>query len=81
MDFLRWSDYILRFFSRATSANPLRIEPFDNAKVVEDLDYAEVNFRNVEVSGDWVKVVCNRDCEGCSDNGGISGWLRWRKRW
>jgi len=78
-EFLTWKEYILRFFSTTTSDNPLRLNPEDNAKTLGDLNYEDLNFRNTQISGDWVKVVCNKDCEGCPDNDQITGWLRWRK--
>jgi hypothetical protein len=80
MEFLTWPEYILRFFCTVKEDNPLREEPFESAKELANLNYEELNFRCLDISGDWVKVRCNIDCEGCPPkNKEIEGWVRWKK--
>lgn len=79
IEFMTWPNYIQRFFSKTTGKNPLRVEPKDSGSVVTGIDYRRANFRNVEVKGDWVRVVCNLDCDGCINNRVVEGWIRWRE--
>lgn len=80
MEYLTWSNYILRSFVVTTDKNPLRIEPKATSKIILDLNYSELSFVCNEISGDWVKVSCNAACEGCPDGDKmVSGWIRWRE--
>jgi hypothetical protein len=79
MEYLSWPDYILRYFVTTTEANPLREKPDQTANKIKNLNYTDLNFRCTIISGDWVKVTCNKDCEGCPDGIQISGWIKWRE--
>jgi hypothetical protein len=79
-EFLRLPDYVLKFFATTNAENPLRISPSESASKIEGLDYEQLSFNCLEISGDWVKVACNAECEGCPEgNSDIIGWIRWRK--
>lgn len=79
VEYVSWPDYILRFFATTTKANPLRIEPSLSASTVPNLDYSKLSFRCLEISEDWVKVSCNKDCEGCPDGKEVVGWIKWKE--
>lgn len=80
VEFLRLPDYVLKFFATTNAENPLRISPSESASKIEGLDYEQLSFNCLEISGDWVKVACNAECEGCPEgNSDIIGWIRWRK--
>jgi hypothetical protein len=80
IEFLSWEEYITKFFCITDEKNPLYENPTSDSKIVKELTYQQLNFTCLEVKGDWVKVVCNKDCEGCPSNGKlITGWIKWRK--
>jgi len=80
LTFLSWPDYIVSFFCATDKSNPLRVLPNDTAQLVRIEDYDELSFRCLEVKGEWVKVTCFADCEGCPENNtSISGWIRWKR--
>lgn len=79
-EYLSISDYVLRFFLSTTSINPLRKYPSESTPEFKGLDYKSLSFKSLEIMGDWVKVTCNKECEGCSEEKIIiEGWVRWRK--
>ena len=78
--YLSWEEYILKFYCVTNNSNPLRDAPNDNAPIQKVLNYTQVHFICIEISGDWVKIKCDSECEGCSvDNPKLSGWIRWKK--
>jgi hypothetical protein len=78
MELLTLQDYILRFFCTTDKLNPLRDRPSEDASLVPVEDYEELSFRCVEIVGEWVKVICNDDCEGCPENNKtVKGWIKW----
>ena len=80
VEFLSLPDYILKFFVTTTAANPLRSSPSETASDIKGLDYKQLSFDCLEIKGDWVKVACNAQCEGCPEGEtDITGWVRWRK--
>jgi hypothetical protein len=79
MEFLTQEEYILKFYCTASKENPLKTSPNINSKNV-NMDYDNTSFVCVEIKGDWVKVQCNKECEGCPNNKKITGWIRWKSR-
>jgi hypothetical protein len=80
VEFLRFPDYVLKFFATTSAVNPLKISPSESASEIKGLDYEQLSFNCLEIVGDWVKVACNAECEGCpEENSEIVGWIRWRK--
>ena len=79
IEFLTWEEYVLKFFCITNENNPLYENPTTDSKIVMGLNYQQLNFTCLEVNGDWVKVVCNKDCEGCPSSGKlITGWIKWK---
>lgn len=59
--------------------NPLRIAPGgDIVTIGTEITYNDLSFEVLQMEGDWIKVKCLKDCEGCPDSGLIQGWMRWR---
>lgn len=80
VEFLSLPDYVLKFFVTTTAANPLRDSSSETAAEIKGLDYKQLSFKCLEIIGDWVKVACNAECEGCPEGEkNITGWARWRK--
>lgn len=78
-EFLPWPDYIMKYYLTTDKNNPLRQTPSDEGEIIKDVDYAELSFVGIEISGDWVKVKCDKECEGCGRGNVVSGWIRWRE--
>ena len=79
MEYISWPEYILRFYAITDDSNPLRDIPAVSGNILKGLNYEALGFICTEISGDWVKVKCFKECEGCPGGKEISGWLRWRK--
>lgn len=79
MEFVSWPEYILRNMATTTQSNPLHQEPNESSKQLEGLRYNELSFKCLKVSGDWVQVECNKECEGCVGGKIVSGWIRWKE--
>lgn len=79
--FFDQSKYLLEYFCITNKSNPLRKFDSDESELsYKNLDYSTLNFICLEVKGDWIKVKCNIDCEGCgTESNKIEGWIRWRK--
>lgn len=71
--------YILNYYCKATKLNPLRITPDDKARIIK-FDYENVSFSCVEIKGDWVRVECLKQCEGCPEGKIIKGWIKWKNK-
>jgi hypothetical protein len=78
MEFLSWPEYILKFYCEASKENPLRSSSSDTSEVIK-IDYERTGFKCLEINGDWVKVECDQECEGCPQGKKIKGWIRWKK--
>jgi len=77
MVFLTWQEYVLKFYCKSSKENPVRFLPEMSSKEIR-VDYENTSFRCIEIKGDWVKIECNQECDGCPKAGKISGWIRWR---
>lgn len=76
--FETWEEHVKNSFVITSKENPLRKSPSDLSAII-DLNYNAFSFRVLKVNREWIYVVCENDCEGCSDNEEVSGWVRWRK--
>ncbi|CAD0009679.1 hypothetical protein [Flavobacterium salmonis] len=78
MKFLTLKKYILSFYCKATKENPLLLKPASNSKKI-NIDFENTSFNCITIDGDWVKVRCNNNCEGCPNKKIFEGWIRWKK--
>jgi len=71
--------YIMESYPIPTQQNPLRTNPDENAGIVDNFD--EWIYLPVEIDGDWVKIVDDKDCYSgeAPSQVEIKGWIRWRK--
>lgn len=79
VEFKTLNEFILDTYPIPTESNPLKIEPNENAAIVNN--YEEYTFISLEIKGDWVKVKDDKDCysgEYPSEKE-VNGWIRWRK--
>ena len=73
-----WATHLKSSFIVTKADNPLRETPEIKGEIAGDYDYKHLSFYAIQVSGDWVQVVCDMDCEGCPNQEQITGWLKWR---
>ena len=73
-----WSNHLKNSYIVTTKENPLRETAEEKDNLLGEYDYRKLSFLALEVNGDWVKVVCDFECEGCPDQKKITGWLRWK---
>jgi len=81
-EYLKFKDlkqYVIETYPIPTQQNPLRKETNDNSEIVNDFD--KWTFIPVEIDGDWLKVIDNKDCyKGAAPSSNdIIGWIRWKK--
>lgn len=70
--------HILNNFIILKSAKFLKSKPSCKS---EDIPHHEDNtYLPIEIKGDWLKVKCFLDCEGCFNSEEIEGWIKWRNR-
>lgn len=76
-----WETHISNSYLTTKSSNPLmksNSEKSDKLEL-EDRDYKYLSFKVVKVDGEWAKVQCLSECEGCPEDGStVEGWLRWK---
>ncbi len=41
-------------------------------------EYQDFSYQVISINGNWAKVKCSIDCEGCPDNNVIIGWVKWK---
>ena len=74
-----WDEHIRNSFLLTSNKNPLRSEPNLLSNAFMEYDYSTMSFVVKEVKGDWAKVACDLECEGCGDRGVVvNGWIRWK---
>lgn len=78
--YVTWESFLYNTFLMTNKNNPLRQSIGDGEPTVSIDSYEDVSFVVEQVKGDWAKVKCNIDCEGCPDMLIVSGWLRWRNQ-
>jgi hypothetical protein len=70
------TDYIKRYYCRASKKNPLRVSPNLKSKIV-NLKYSDCYFKCVDFKNNWIKVKSiNINDEGASV-GKYYGWIMW----
>lgn len=74
--FKKWGDFISDIYVKLTQSSPLRLAKDDSSEIVEK--YNQYHYEVVQVDGDWLKVRCWLDCEGCPDGQIVEGWVKWR---
>jgi len=89
VSFKSWEDYIkgsmgirrsIHDVSISPEENPFRIEPNDDADIIEIEDDFE-SVCGVKLAGEWLKVRldCSTFCEETNCEKSIEAWIRWRK--
>ena len=71
-------EYVLDSYPVPTQDNPLRMEPKDEANIVEK--YSNFTYLSVKIDGDWLQVKDDKECFiDMPSEKNIVGWIRWRK--
>jgi len=78
VEFYSWENYLLEIFIVIDDKSPLKISPDSNASIIKN--YEQNAYEVLEVKGDWARVRCVKDCEGCFENEASAGWVRWRQK-
>jgi hypothetical protein len=69
-------EHLLNNYIVLGKENPLRENPYPSSPII--INYVEYFYEAVEVSGNWLKLRCFFDCEGCPDGESIEGWVKWK---
>jgi hypothetical protein len=77
--FKNLKQYIMGSYPVPTLQNPLRMNPNENADIVNNFD--KWTYLPIKIKGDWVKMIDDKDCYSGEAPSpiDISGWIRWRK--
>lgn len=75
-----WEEHLKKSFIVTDNSHPLRISPDKGSTKLHGYDYSKLNFVCKKVSGEWIYVTCNADCEGCPIDEIISGWIKWKDK-
>jgi len=78
IEYQDWASYMKKVYVKANKAHPLNKEANIKSSVISD--NAEYSYKVLEVKGDWIKVECSQECEGCPDNKVLRGWIKWKDR-
>jgi hypothetical protein len=77
--FYNWNDFIMHSYIELKKQTPLKKEPKNDSKTISNFD--KYSYEVMEVKGEWVKLKCFYDCEGCPETGEkIIGWVKWRDK-
>jgi hypothetical protein len=69
-------NHLLRHYISLMSSTPLHTEPKDEAPIIKN--FIESTYVPIEIKGNWLKVKCFMDCEGCLENRYFEGWVKWK---
>ncbi|WP_379765411.1 hypothetical protein [Flagellimonas marina] len=74
-----WDEFLInKAFLKLNEDSPLYFNKSDKSEIVE-IDYHYFSFEVILVEGNWVKVKCSKDCEGCGESQKeITGWVKWK---
>ncbi|MFD0766138.1 hypothetical protein ACFQZI_14840 [Mucilaginibacter lutimaris] len=73
-----WATYMKRVYVKANKVHPLYKDCSTKSMIVSD--DVENSYKVLEVKGDWIRVQCSQECEGCPDNKILRGWIKWRDK-
>jgi len=78
IEYQDWCVYMKRIYVKADKQHPLYKEANNKSPVVSDnKDYS---YKVLEVKGDWIRVQCSQECEGCPENKIVKGWIKWKDK-
>ena len=76
LSFVLWENFIEQIYLGLKLENPLRVKKSDTSKIIRG--YEDLYYEVLERDGDWIKVRCWKDCEGCPKGKIIEGWIKWK---
>lgn len=76
IEYQDWASYMKKVYVKANKKHPLNKEANIKSPVISD--NAEYSYKVLEVKGDWIRVECSQECEGCPDNKILKGWIKWK---
>lgn len=78
-EFKDFKRYIMDTYPIPTKQNPLRTGPSEKDSIIYDFD--KWTYLSVEIIGDWLRVIDDKDCYSgvAPSEKEIIGWIRWRK--
>jgi hypothetical protein len=77
IEYQDWPVYMKRIYVKADKQHPLYKEADNKSPVVSD--NKEYSYKVLEVKGDWIRVQCSQECEGCPENKILKGWMKWKE--
>lgn len=78
LTYMNWEDFISGIYLGLTDESPLKTLKDDNSETIKD--YKLYSYEVTSVEGDWLKVRCLKDCEGCPSGTMVEGWVKWRNK-
>jgi len=73
-----WEAYLKNIYIKADNEHPLYQSNSEHSKVLsKDSNFS---YKVIAVNGEWIKVKCSNECEGCVGNKAITGWIRWKNQ-
>lgn len=79
IEFKDFEAFILDTYPIPNNDNPILKNPSESSESVDG--FINWTYKPVEIKGDWLKVIDNKDCYfgTAPAPNPISGWIRWRK--
>jgi|GEM_PF-6453329 len=78
IEYQEWASYMKRIYVTGNKIHPVYKNASNKSQVISDS--AEYSYKVLEVKGDWIKVQCSKECEGCPDGKVLSGWIKWKSK-
>lgn len=76
IEYQDWASYMKKVYVKANKTRPLHKEASTKSAVISD--NVEYSYKVLEVKGNWIRVECSQECEGCPDNKVLRGWIKWK---
>lgn len=77
IEFQTIEEHVLSNYPILTRETPLFEMPDSTSNVIEG--FMNYNYISTKINGDWLKVICDLDCDGCPEGKLIEGWVKWRE--
>ena len=76
LQFQSIEDHVLSSYIVLNETTPLLEKPYETANRING--YKDYSYIPIEIRGDWLRVKCDKDCEGCPKERALEGWVKWK---
>lgn len=70
-----FQEYILSTIIILTNKTPLHLYPDIKSEVISN--FQTFVYKPIEIQGEWLKLECHSECDGCPKGKIIIGWVQW----